>query len=94
MEYLQRLIIVSTKSNLQMEIDTASESLSSSVESRPVLSFVSLSSAALSIADALVDRERRKNIIISLKYLTIKVIKNYLQTSAALLNIINGKAGS
>ena len=32
--------------NLQMEIDTASESLSSSVESRPVLSSVSPSSAA------------------------------------------------
>ena len=47
-----------------MEIDTASESLSSSVESRPVLSSVSPSSAALSIADELADRERRKNNII------------------------------
>ena len=51
-------------SNLQMEIDTASESLTSSVESRPVLSSVSPSSAALSIADELADRERRKNNII------------------------------
>ena len=50
--------------NLQMEIDTASESLSSSVESRPVLSTVLPSSAAMSIADELADRERRKNNII------------------------------
>ena len=47
--------------SLQMEIDTASESLNNSVESRPVLSSVSLSSAALSIVDELADRVRRKN---------------------------------
>ena len=48
--------------NLQMEIDSTSESLNNSVESRPVLSSVSLSSAALSIADELADRKRRKTI--------------------------------
>ena len=47
-----------------MEIDTASESLSSSVKSRLVLSSISLSSAPLSIADELADRERGKNNII------------------------------
>ena len=41
-----------------MEIDIASESLNNSVEPRPVLSSVSPSSAALSIADKLADRER------------------------------------
>ena len=47
-----------------MDIDTASESLSDSVESRPVLPSVSPSITALSIADELADRERRKNNII------------------------------
>ena len=51
-------------SNLQMDIDTASESLSDSVKSRPVLPSVSPSITALSIADELADRERRKNNII------------------------------
>ena len=44
-------------SNLQMDIDTAPESLSDSVESRPVLPSVSPSITALSIADELADRE-------------------------------------
>ena len=73
-----------------MEIDTASESLNNSVESTTVLS---LSSAALSIADELADRERRKTIplfIISLKHLTIKEIRIHLQTSAFLFLSIMG----
>ena len=47
-----------------MDIDTASESLSDSVKSRPVLPSVSPSITALSIADELGKRERRKNNII------------------------------
>ena len=59
-------------SNLQMDIDTASESLSDSVKSRPVLLSVSPSITALSIADELADRERRKNNII---------VYNFMETS-------------
>ena len=55
-----------------MDIDTASESLSDFVESRPALPSVSPSITALSIADELADRERRKNNII---------VYNFMETS-------------
>ena len=47
-------------SKLQMDIDTASESLSDSVASRPVLPSVSPSITALSIADELADKREKK----------------------------------
>ena len=50
--------------NLQMEIDTTSESLSTSAQPRPVLAPAASYKAALSIADELADRERRKKNII------------------------------
>ena len=51
-----------------MDIDIASESLSDSVKSRPVLPSVSPSTTAMSIADELADRVRRKNNIIAYNF--------------------------
>ena len=47
-----------------MKIGTTSKSLNNSVESKPGLSSVSLSFAALSIADEFTGKERRYNNII------------------------------
>ena len=71
--------------NLQMEIDTTSESLSAPVQPKSFASSAS-SNAALSIADELADRERRKKNIVVYNLTECSDRKTDIETFKALSN--------
>ena len=71
--------------NLQMEIDTTSESLSAPVQPKSFTSSTS-SNTALSIADELADRERRKKNIVVYNFIECSDRNTDIETFKALSN--------